>query len=206
MIDEINLEDLVQLSGLSLRTLRYYIQEGLLQGPDTRGKFAHYSQQHLERIELIQRLKNLHLPLQEIRRLLENMTPDEIKLMRQYQENFNRNLGISVTDEVKQPSITETGTSALEYIQNLSKAQGNISTSARPPVMVPLQRKLPIPDRSTIEISKNLAGPVSEQGTWRRIVISDGVELNLREDVVLDNEFIVRKLIEFTQQLIGNKP
>jgi hypothetical protein len=134
------------------------------------------------------------------------MTPDEIKLIRQYQDNFHRNLGISDTEYANKTAITETGTSALEYIQNLSKAQGNISTTAKPPVMVPSPRKLPTPDKSTEGISNNLVGPVSEQKTWRRIVISDGVELNLREDIVLDNEFIVSKLIEFTQQLIENKP
>ena len=59
---ELTIEELANQSGLPLRTLRFYIQEGILQGPDTRGKFARYSQQHLDRIELIRRLKDLRTP------------------------------------------------------------------------------------------------------------------------------------------------
>jgi DNA-binding transcriptional MerR regulator len=57
-----SLEELAKITGLSLRTLRYYMQEGILQRPDTHGKNARYSQKHLEQLEVIQRLKNLHVP------------------------------------------------------------------------------------------------------------------------------------------------
>jgi DNA-binding transcriptional MerR regulator len=50
MTDEFTLEELEKMSGLPIRTLRFYIQEGLLPGPDTRGKFARYSQKHLDTI------------------------------------------------------------------------------------------------------------------------------------------------------------
>ena len=70
MTDELTLEDLAVQRGLTLRTLRFYRQEGLLPGPDTRGKYARYSQQHLDRLELIRRMKDLRLPLQEIRQLI----------------------------------------------------------------------------------------------------------------------------------------
>ena len=65
--------DLAELSfqaGVSPRTVRYYIQQGLLPSPEARGPGAHYGPEHLDRIRLIKRLQHEHLPLAEIRRLL----------------------------------------------------------------------------------------------------------------------------------------
>ena len=83
MNTELTLEDLAKLSKMSIRTLRYYIQEGLLPGPDTRGKFASYSREHLARIKMIKRLKDKYLPLQQIKQLLDNMSEDDIHQMMQ---------------------------------------------------------------------------------------------------------------------------
>ena len=53
MDDDLTLEELAKLSRMPLRTLRYYITEGLLIGPDTRGKNASYPRLNLERLEMI---------------------------------------------------------------------------------------------------------------------------------------------------------
>ena len=74
--------DLAELSdraGVSQRTVRYYIQQGLLPSPETRGPGAHYTAEHLDRLRLIRRLQREHLPLAEIRRRLEELDPAEIR-------------------------------------------------------------------------------------------------------------------------------
>ena len=71
--------DLAQLAtraGVSIRTVRYYIQQGLLPSPEARGPGAHYTEEHLERLQLIKRLQRDHLPLAEIRRILENWSTE----------------------------------------------------------------------------------------------------------------------------------
>src|SRR5688572_6976705 len=73
--------DLAQLSeqaGVSQRTVRYYIQQGLLPSPEARGPGAHYGVEHLERLTLIRKLQREHLPLGEIRRRLESLSAQEI--------------------------------------------------------------------------------------------------------------------------------
>ena len=78
METKLTLEELADQSGLSIRTIRYYIQVGLLDGPDTHGKFASYSPEHLDRLELISRLKErTHLPLEEISKLFRHGTPEQ---------------------------------------------------------------------------------------------------------------------------------
>ena len=62
--------DLARASGVSARTIRYYIVEGLLPPPDGAGLGASYDQSHLDRLRLIRHLKDTYLPLREIRRQL----------------------------------------------------------------------------------------------------------------------------------------
>jgi DNA-binding transcriptional MerR regulator len=58
--------------GLSLRTIRYYEEMGLVE-PETRteGGFRLYTEDHVERLALIRRMKPLGFSVQEMRNLLD---------------------------------------------------------------------------------------------------------------------------------------
>ena len=73
LTQQLLIHELAELAQVSIRTIRYYIAEGLLPAPETRGKYTSYSQDYVERIRLIQRLKDAYLPLREIRALMENI-------------------------------------------------------------------------------------------------------------------------------------
>jgi DNA-binding transcriptional MerR regulator len=61
------LRQLNERSGLSVRTIRYYIKEGLLGAPLTAGSKACYPAGHLPRLRLIRRLQEeQHMPLADI--------------------------------------------------------------------------------------------------------------------------------------------
>ncbi len=62
-----SLEELSQLTGLSRRTIRYYIQRGLVERPSGGTKAAFYELKHLESLLHIKRLTEKHVPLDEIR-------------------------------------------------------------------------------------------------------------------------------------------
>src|SRR3954465_8235299 len=68
--DPLDLTGLADRAGVSIRTVRYYIQQGLLPKPDARGPGAHYTEEHLDRLLLIKRLQKEHLPLAEIRKAI----------------------------------------------------------------------------------------------------------------------------------------
>lgn len=70
--------DLSRESGVSARTIRYYISEGLLQPAYGRGPTAVYDADHLLRLKYIQKLKDDRLPLQEIRDKLNQLAPDDL--------------------------------------------------------------------------------------------------------------------------------
>ena len=58
-----SLAELTTEAGVSIRTVRYYISEGLLPPPITAGPRSYYAQSHLDRLRLIDRLKSNYLPL-----------------------------------------------------------------------------------------------------------------------------------------------
>ena len=70
--------DLETESGVTARTIRYYIAQGLLQPAYGRGPTAVYDADHLLRLRYIQRLKDERLPLGEIKELLNSLTPQDI--------------------------------------------------------------------------------------------------------------------------------
>ena len=63
-------EELCGLSGLSARTLRYYIQIGLVDKPIGQTRAAHYLSSHLEKILRIKQLSEAGISLERIRDVL----------------------------------------------------------------------------------------------------------------------------------------
>lgn len=193
MNDELTLEDLVNISGLPLRTVRFYIQEGLLPGPDSRGKNARYTEEHLERLEWIQRLKEHHRPLREIRILLNNMTPREIKAllngqekMQEYLSNFN----VKGEDAIDHLPV---GNSALDYIRSVEGKEGKTQEATDPTVNLNLSASASV-SPSSIDIRES----------WQRIVIGDGIELNLKLPIHSEDKARIDELIAFTRRLFRN--
>ena len=73
-----SLTELADLAGVTPRTVRYYLAQGLLPGVGQSGPGAKYDDRHFARLRLIRRLQAEHLPLAEIRRRLDELGDDEI--------------------------------------------------------------------------------------------------------------------------------
>ncbi len=58
--------ELADLADVSRRTVRYYIQRGLLQAPEGAGRGSRYTQRHLDALIEIRRLQESGRPLPEI--------------------------------------------------------------------------------------------------------------------------------------------
>jgi DNA-binding transcriptional MerR regulator len=75
--------DLENETGISARTIRYYITEGLLPAAKGRGVGATYSPVHLLRLKAIAALKENHTPLSEIRQRLDGIREADLAAMLQ---------------------------------------------------------------------------------------------------------------------------
>ena len=79
--DQLLISELAERAGVSVRTIRFYINEGLLPPPQARGRYSAYNEEYLTRIELIKLLKSAFLPLKEIKRMVESLSKEETEHM-----------------------------------------------------------------------------------------------------------------------------
>ena len=73
------LEELAKQSGVSARTVRYYVQWGLLPAPEFRGRDTTYNEEHLHRLKAIRKLQERFLPLDAIELTLSRSSAEEIR-------------------------------------------------------------------------------------------------------------------------------
>ncbi len=78
-MERYRLGELARLTGLTPRTIRYYIAEGLLPPPEGLGPAAAYTAGHRDRLALIAALKGRYLPLGEIRHRLAALSDAEVR-------------------------------------------------------------------------------------------------------------------------------
>ena len=62
-----SIQDLADLADVSRRTVRYYVQEGLIPAPLGVGRGPHYAQAHLQRLLQVKELQSSGCTLDEIR-------------------------------------------------------------------------------------------------------------------------------------------
>ena len=72
------IQELANQAGVTTRTIRYYVDQGVLPPPD-RGRPAEYTEEHVRRLDLIRRLKEQYLPLEEIRDTMQRLTLGQVE-------------------------------------------------------------------------------------------------------------------------------
>lgn len=71
-IDQYTINELSELTGFPRRTIRYYIQEGLLDPPAGRGRGGFYNDSHMSKLLTIKALQERGLSLAAITGLIKN--------------------------------------------------------------------------------------------------------------------------------------
>lgn len=73
------LDELAREAEVAPRTVRYYVQRGLLPAPEFKGRDTSYGREHLVRLLAIKRLQAAHLPLDAIEARLASATMGELE-------------------------------------------------------------------------------------------------------------------------------
>ena len=76
--ERFGIAELAELGGVSRRTVRYYVQEGLLPAPLGVGRGHHYAREHLERLLEVKALQEQGRSLAEIREVLADGAPEPV--------------------------------------------------------------------------------------------------------------------------------
>jgi DNA-binding transcriptional MerR regulator len=78
---EWKLAELAAEAGVSPRTVRYYVQRGLLPAPPFRGPDTVYGEEHLLRLKAIRALQARFLPLDAIQAELAGLEPEALRAL-----------------------------------------------------------------------------------------------------------------------------
>jgi DNA-binding transcriptional MerR regulator len=193
-----SLSDLVALTGLSPRTIRYYITEGLVPSPGREGAGTRYPDSTLARLRVIGSLKDAHLSLAEIRSHLHELSGDEL------------------TELATRPRQSAVRESALDYVRGILEAGPTRSTSraatgsgvaGRPaPSAAPALAQIAPPAATNASEPTSSIYPTAERSEWERIGLGDGIELHVRRPLSRQGNRMVERLVAFAGQLQGQDP
>jgi DNA-binding transcriptional MerR regulator len=190
------LQELATAAGVSIRTIRYYIGEGLLPAPVGAGPQSHYTDSHLNRLRAIGLLKDRYLPLKEIRKALSGL--DDAEIDRLISDLQGADAPSSMPDAAVEPELALHAPPAPAFI-NEEPAPMYDALSY---IDFALERGRPKPARRRGSMREERLMPPQEGEMWRRIEVADGVELLVRDDLYHRRRDRIDWLIDWARKVV----
>jgi DNA-binding transcriptional MerR regulator len=183
--ESLTLQGLADETGVEPRTIRSYVEKGLLPGPESLGRSAKYPRETLDRIHVIQILRNANrsLTLDQIRLLLQSLGPSQIHGI------ATGGLQIGAVIDTDALTGTPPAGGALEYLRRLqsprrsgNELKANLFASQAAVSQDPAH--LPALEQAARALAA-LAGLSSSSRpargeTWYRISLTPDIELAVR--------------------------
>lgn len=170
---EYSLVELAKLADVTPRTIRYYIEQGLVAAPEPEGPKTRYTDEHLARLLAIKRLQAAHLPLAEIRQQLRSVPAEQVASLGGF------------------GGITPSPGAAIDYIR------GVLGRPSTPPLAAPLPNMAPtLPPPPPAQTKSE-----PDRSQWDRIQINPDIELHIRRPTMRGDNKRVYRLIEYARQL-----
>jgi DNA-binding transcriptional MerR regulator len=209
---EYTISELERLTGVSRRNIHFYIKEKLMPPSIGSGLSSKYGEEHYLKLMTIQILQRKHLRLNGIRETMMEMSLDEMRNLVQHEssqkdalrmkdvlEKFSelntkiispnqsgflkRNL-LTVHEEEKEQNIVSEST----FVN-----KGFLSKKQVLAVEVDLIQQTQ-PSFSVLP-TETEAKAMVESVPWRHIIVSEGIELNIRDDIFIDNKTTIEDFI-----------
>jgi DNA-binding transcriptional MerR regulator len=196
-----SLEELAKITGLKTRTIRHYIQQRLLLGPDSLGRTATYSDYHRDRLLVIKELRRHRYSIGDIRKTFRHARPDE-----------EIRIEILPLPEGEVPSRQEVE-SALGFVQEQQAAMeplSDVEHVAREPVV----RKQTAPSPSSsgpigllLEQLRNLSGqrrgrPRTRSEEWVRLAVTPDLEIHVRGELGSDQKELYEEIADHMRHIL----
>lgn len=175
--DELSIEDLAAATGLTVRTIRFYQREGLMEAPGLRGVKVLYGDADVTRLKLIKTLQQERHTLAEIRGRLSPMNEAEVaQTLSELEQSRN---------------------SAASYARSIRLA------GERPP-RVSEDRAARAAFRGSVQGAPPSFARRSTD-TWERISITPNLELHVRSPLSHRETMLVSRLVELADRLINTQ-
>lgn len=215
-----SLVELTEAAGVSVRTVRYYIGEGLLPPPEGAGVGSSYGQGHLDRLRLIGKLKDAYLPLREIRRRLTGLDDEAVAAVLASDAATHDGEGVDSAEagtpaeertfdlHLAEPPVDTAGA----YIARVLKRSAPVttprtrqapSTPAPAPAYSPAEPVMTPPEPEAAVDRAGVAPAATAQKTWRRIPIGPDAELLITDEAYTRQRDKIDWLVRWATKVIG---
>ncbi|NCA72398.1 MAG: MerR family transcriptional regulator [Sphingobacteriia bacterium] len=175
MNETLDINSLSRAADVPVRTIRYYLAEGLLPSSNGRGPTASYCREHLDRLRLIRRLKDAHQPLAVIKTRLAGLDPAGVA----------RALA-EVESEVQTEPL-----SAADYVRRVMARASQGETTPKTPL--------------THGTDEAAAPKSPTRSTWERITLHPDIEVHVRRPLARADQRRLEVLLEQAKRLfVGN--
>ena len=222
-----NINELSEQSGIRPRTIRSYIQQGIIPAPTELGRYAKYSKdEHLLPLLVASDLRNnQRWSLDEIRSFLMSCSKSEI-------ENLAQNVSVNLTRSIN-ASKSSKKESALQYLQNLYDTDKNFNISSRTQIFKkettydslynPNEQQSETSDYSSaldrtpieelghklsslIEDKKYITRKASLQN-WKKVEVTPEIEINIRMERDLSDreKNAIEQIADYLREIITRR-
>lgn len=207
--------DLARLTGVNVRTIRYYVAQGLIPSSGETGRGARYGDGHLHRLRLVRMLQAQHLPLAEIRLRLQDLGDEEVERLIAEVEPERGTPPSSALDYVREvlgtPAPHAVREAPAPFASGVLGAPASPAFGARLRRMVassmPAMRDVP-PSRPDLasEIRADDESPSNpatlERSQWERLSLGPNLELHVRRPLSRLEQRRVERLITIARQVL----
>ncbi|HTK07519.1 MAG TPA: MerR family transcriptional regulator [Ktedonobacteraceae bacterium] len=175
--EELTIEELAERVGVPVRTIRFYITEGLIPGPERRGKATAYGDEQLLRLRLVRRLSDRRVALAEIRAILTPLSLDEVRTLLEEEEQ-----------RVAEQERAAQAPSPKEYVSSLLKGAAHQLA----------ERRAEYPAPASHSIAPEQSAPQHED--WQRWVLAPGIELHVSANVSQRDRALIGRLLKAARE------
>lgn len=180
-MDTYTITQIEEMTGVPRRNIHFYVKERLLSPPLGLRSTARYNEEHLLRLGVIRVLQGSHLRLEGIREALEKM---DVPAMRRLLSSA-------------EGSIKEWDGKAVDNL---------VGATHTKPRNVSFLRMGTHDEEQTSNLLSTLPGKTaSSSDTWRRIVVAEGIELNMNADLPESTKVLVQEYAEKLRRVLEGK-
>jgi DNA-binding transcriptional MerR regulator len=201
-LNDLTLELLAEQSGVPARTIRNWIQRGLLSGPQSRGRNARYGPHHVKRLIEIKRLRDEYgMGLDDIRRQMTLSSPTDAE------ERFD---GLPDQATLFSESTTGTAIETEAHIPRENVAHSALETLRSRAIESDKTRKIGKGTGAMELLLKKIKAlssqrqlPRKSRGEeWIRVPISPEIELHVQGHLTAEQLSCMEQLADYMREIL----
>jgi DNA-binding transcriptional MerR regulator len=193
--DGITINELSKMADVTIRTIRFYTDEGVLDEPAGRDRYARYTRRHYLQLSAAKTLKAMFLPLRVIRDRIASLNDHELEVLAgpvppEIEARFA---------EAEHPRfmVAERQAFYLNEVQHAVVSAKDVRRAA----MAPAAHRddddaltAPFVQIHPSLLTRTVA-PSSTSDVWHRIAISANIELHVREEAMQEEAGEIRRIL-----------